>query len=366
MTNRTPARRRVLIVDDDPVNLDVLEGHLSSFDVELTRAHGGVEALEAVDRDEPDLILLDLRMPDLDGIDVLTHVRARTDRPHVPVILVTAHSDREQRVRGLEAGADEFLEKPIDRAVLLARVRMLLRLKEAGDALAERNAALERLRREQRELTAFVVHDLKNPLAVAQMNVAWALESAESTLAEGIVDANEALGRLRRMIEDLLVIARLEHAELPLRREVVAVGRLLDEVARAHARAVADKRIELRVAAREDVQVAGDPAILRRLVENVVENAIRHTPVQGRIALAVRQEGPVEIAVANTGRPIPIDERDRIFDRGARGADAPAGAMNVGLGLYFCRRAAEVHGGAIHVRQSDEYPTSFVIRLPAA
>lgn len=359
--------RRILLVDDNATNLDLLEDHLRPLGHALVRATGGIDALAEVDRAPPDLILLDLRMPDLDGIDVLTHVRARTEGPHVPVILVTAHSDREQRLRGLEAGADEFLEKPIDRPLLLARVRTLLGLKEASDALSERNVQLERLRREQRELTAFIVHDLKSPLSVALMNVDWAVDrNRRDDLQDALLDAQGAMRRLRTMVEDLLVVSRLEQANVPLRRELVEVRALLQEVARAHARAAADKRIDLRVDARSDIHVSGDPGILRRMVENVVDNAVRHTPAHGRISLAAEPGPQVEIAVANSGRPIPSEDRSRIFEKSERGRDAATNATNLGLGLYFCRKAAEVHGGAIDVRQSAEWPTSFVIRLPAA
>ena len=170
---------RVLLVDDEPRNLTLLEAYLSPLGYELVRAGSGQEALEAFERARPDLILLDVMMPDLDGIDVLTHVRAHDRGAYVPVILVTGLTEREDRLRGFEAGADEFLEKPVDRALLLARVRTLLRLKEAGDELVRRNLLLERLQREQREMTAFLVHDLKNQLSIAHLNIGWVKQSIE-------------------------------------------------------------------------------------------------------------------------------------------------------------------------------------------
>src|SRR5262249_46810825 len=153
------------------------------------RARGGREALELFDQEGADLVLLDVLMPGLDGLDVLTHIRARSDRPYVPVVLVTAHSERQHRLRGLEAGADDFLEKPVDQSILVARVRTLLRLKVALDELRTRNAELEQLQREQRELTQFIVHDLKNPITVMYANLQFLQQcfgSAGDDIAEAV------------------------------------------------------------------------------------------------------------------------------------------------------------------------------------
>jgi signal transduction histidine kinase len=363
-----PSPKLLLLVDDDLRNLALLEGHLASLGHRIALAKGGREALEAFDREEPDLVLLDVMMPDLDGIDVLTHIRARTVGSYVPIVMVTALSDRGDRLRGLEAGADDFLEKPIDASILLARVRTLLRLKQAYDELSARNALLERLQREQRELTSFIVHDLKNPLAVVHLNVAWAREQLGSDGApeadEALADAEDAASRMQGMVGDILRVSQLEEAVFPFQARSVALAELIEEVARAHQREASRKAIELVVSCDAALTAVADPSLLRRVLENLVENGLRHTPPRGRVELRADDDGDApRLIVANTGSPVPVAERDKVFDR-FHSAGPRAG--NAGLGLYFCRRAVEAHKGTIEVTELPEWPVAFVVRLPAA
>src|ERR1041384_5000119 len=171
---------RLLLVDDEPANLAALAAFLESPEHDIVTAPNGFEALKAFEESAPDLVMLDLMMPGFDGISVLRRIRQHPKRAETPVILLTAHSDREHRLRGLEAGADDFLEKPIDGSLLLARTTTLLRLQEsskqleaARDELAARNASLERAQREQQELNEFIVHDLKGPLTGIVANTEW-------------------------------------------------------------------------------------------------------------------------------------------------------------------------------------------------
>lgn len=367
----------MLIVDDEPRNLELLETLLRPLDAEVARAYGGREALALFEAREPDLILLDLVMPGFDGLDTLAHVRAQPGGGEVPIVLVTAHAEREQRLRGFEAGADEFLEKPIDGPVLLARAKTLLRLRESRKALAashaalaERHASLERLQREQRELMQFLVHDLKNPLSVVHTNLSWA--EAELAGAGGdpdvvgaLGDATEATRRLHRLVNDLLTVSRLEESAFPLCLQSVAVADLMRDIASVYARRASDRQVGLALPRLDrDPRVRADVALLQRVLENLLDNALRYTPAAGRIAVDVRDEAGVRIAVSNTGPAIPPGERRRVFEKFSRGEGERATGGNAGLGLYFCKRAVEAQGGAIEVVETPEWPTSFVIRLP--
>jgi signal transduction histidine kinase len=300
----------------------------------------------------------------------------------VPVVLVTALPDREHRLRGFKAGADEFLDKPIDSPMLLARVRTLLALKQSRDELQasrdelqvsrdeleRRHNALRDAQREERELTEFIVHDLKNPLSVVCAGLGWARDQLLPTqvdVAETIRDAYDAAGRLNAMIGDLLVISRMEQSTFPLQREAVSVPQLLGSVVRSHLRRAGEKGITLAPPPPGgDLDVQADRPLLRRVLENILDNAFRYTPPRGHIAVEARPHDGVEIVVSNDGPPIPLPERQRIFEKFRRGRGERATSGNAGIGLYFCKRAIEAHGGAIDVVETRDWPTSFLISLP--
>lgn len=373
MTEPNTPKKRILLVDDNARNLTLLELRLQSLGHELIFADGGAAAIALYDERQPDLVLLDLMMPDIDGLAVLKHIRERD--AHVPVILVTAHSERTFRLQGLQAGADEFLEKPIDAPILLARVNTLLKLKasrdELGasrDALAARNRDLERLQREQRELMQFVVHDLKNQLFVVLGNLDWARHNVRSAppdemagvLEEGAVGAL----RLRAMVEDLLVISNLEDASFRVRPERVPVTEIMRDVLATYERKASQKRVSLNAPASTGYQLWGDPALLRRVIENILDNSLRHAPSAGHVSIQTRLGQLLEISISNDGPPVPPEDRERIFEKFARGSGQAPTVGNAGLGLYFCKRAVEAHGGHIRVLETSEWPTSFVIELP--
>ena len=365
---RAARKKRILLVDDEPRNVAVLEGHLASFGHELVRALDGRSALALFESSPFDLVLLDMMMPGFDGIDVLAHIRANPSPSHVPIIIITAYGEREKRIKALEAGADDFLEKPVDSAILLARVRMLLELKESRDAVSERNAELERLQRAQRELTQFLVHDLRSPLAVVSSNLGWIREeiSKEKTdVVEALADAADAAKRLQQMVDDLLTVARLDEAEFPVRFESVGLDTMVRSLVAEHQQKADQREIRLSSDA-EAAKVRADPLLLKRVMENLLDNSLRHTPPKGRVHVGVHKSEVIEISVSNDGPVIPPDERMRIFDKFYRVERDRSTVRSAGLGLYFCKRALDAQGGEIGVVDVNDWPTSFVVRLPEA
>lgn len=358
----------LLLVDDDARNLLALEAVLRPTGHRLVRATDGPTALRLFDELEPDLVLCDLAMPGMDGIEVLARIRAHPTRSHTPVILVTAHTEREHRARALRAGADEFLEKPLDEVILTARLRTLLRLEDSRDMLSTRSTALLRLQREQREMTDFLVRDLKVQMQQVESRVASLGDSLQATGTEslqgGIADARAAAHKLNVMFEDLLWVSQVEQIAMPVHRKPIPIDPLVQRVIDRIEPLAMAKHVRVEAPRRSNARVAADPRLLERVLDNLLDNALRYTPEGGHIRVAVKAEHGIEIQVANDGPPIPKCERERIFEKFARGMTEPPVPGHPGLGLYFCKRAIQAHSGEISVVDEPGWSTCFDIWLP--
>jgi signal transduction histidine kinase len=286
------------------------------------------------------------------------------------VVLVTALADHDSRLRGLRAGADEFLTKPVDRHELLLRVSNLLSLRSHQVSLTRRNVELVELQRFRDEMSAMVVHDLKNPLAVMLANIEFVLDGGAAAGnvtedREALLDSRAAGQRMVRLLANLADLTRIELGQMSLSRSRFHIGDIVEPLVRQRAHLAQARDITLGTSIDTDEQIFADPELISRVVENVFDNALRHTPPGGRIAVCGRRAtGAVQIKIGNTGTPIPPQARDRIFEKFAQ-AHGEVGRMNLGLGLYFCRLAAEAHGGRMWVEETKELPTVFGLELPA-
>jgi signal transduction histidine kinase len=160
------------------------------------------------------------------------------------------------------------------------------------------------------------------------------------------------------------VVSNLEDATFRVRPELVPVTDIVRDVLAAYERKAELKRVSLDAPSSSGDQLWGDPALLRRVIENILDNSLRHAPSAGRVSIQTRVGRLLEISISNDGPPVPPEDRERIFEKFARGTGQPPAVGNAGLGLYFCKRAVEAHGGQIKVLETSEWPTSFVIELP--
>jgi two-component system sensor histidine kinase/response regulator len=362
---------RVLIVDDEPRNLALLEAVLAPLGIETRRAANGREAvalfrdLHALD--EVDLVLLDVMMPELDGFGALAEMRNCTSSgERIPIVLVTALAAREDRMRGLEAGADDFLSKPLDPHEVRCRVRTFVALREAQRTLRQRAEELERVQQARADLSRLIVHDLKNPLAALQGNLQWvrsrAAKGNDAMMLEAIDDSTSSTTRLLTMIGTLIDVDRVENSQLRLDRKPTRVCDLLEAVARRHARDAELRGVTIHVTGDAELRASIDCGVLERAIENLVENAARFAGTPGKIELSVSREGAAcVIGVANTGVAIPEATRARMFEKYAT---TEKNGHHQGLGLYFCRLASEAHGGRIAVTSDATWPTRFRITIP--
>lgn len=358
---------RILVVDDSAVNRELLHAYLEGTGHTLIDADSGEKALDLAAQHNPDLVLLDVLMPGIGGIETTRRLKEKAGATFLPIILVTSLSDRVSRILGLEAGADEFLSNPVDAHELHARIRTLLELRAKETALAEQNLELMEHDRFRAEMTSFIVHDLRGLVSVIVVNhdfLCKYLEGESGMVIAAIQDSRAAAQRVLNLLANLLDVASMEASRLELKLSAVHVRTLFDQIITEHRLYLRTRRLAVNVVADAALRVEADADILSRVLENLIENAIRYTPSGGRIVLrADSTDEKARIRVGNTGTSIPLAARSLIFEKYGQ-ASSDHGRLNLGLGLYFCRLAVEAHGGRIWVDETPEIATEFVVELP--
>ncbi len=356
-----PAVGDVLIVDDFRDALALYEALLSEDGHRVRTAESGVEALKKVDEREPELVLLDVSMPGMDGVEVLRRLRARRGGGPAVIMLTAARREPHAIESGLRGGADAYLTKPIDARELLARTR----------------AALEsyRLKRllegQRRDHIAMLVHDLRHPLSslglVAEVMDAEDLDPEERRSA---VNTIRGLCRdMARLIDGVLAASRLEAGVFTVERRPTTVREVLEPTLKVFAPVATRRRVALVFEGSFEEPIVADAAKLRQAVDNLVANALKFTPKGGRVRVRVSREktsagGPaVVFEVADTGPGIAEAERATIFDRYRQGIRGRA-AGGAGLGLAIARGIAEAHGGTIAVVSGDLGGAAFRLLVP--
>ncbi len=236
------------------------------------------------------------------------------------------------------------------------------------DEARSQNERLMALQRDKDQLTQFLVHDLRSPLSSLTMTFSLLeneFSAAETGTRLAVRTGLATAGRMERMITELLDVPRLEEGRLELRPQRIEAFTLFEEVRLASSSAAQFRRLTLEVEVPRGLKLQGDRPLLMRVVENLTTNALRHTPPGGRVLLEAGEDerGPF-LAVRNDGPSIPMELRERLFEKYSQGERERGGRTGYGLGLYFCRLAVEAHGGHIGLEEAPGWSTSFVARLP--
>jgi signal transduction histidine kinase len=372
---------RILIVDDEPANRRLLRACLGS-EYELEDAEDGARALELFERTPFDLVLLDVMMPGVGGLEVCRRIKELATT-YVPVILLTALGQQGDRNAGLEAGADDFLTKPVDGRELLLRVETFLKLRRQDQRIREQLGELSkrdeliqqqltelrRLDATKDELVALMVHDLRNPLS-GIMGFLSLLASGDQ--GPGVRDeADEALRaslRLREILEDILQVRMLESGTVRLYREVVQADKVVRDAIDSVRGAARARSVDISLSNPEPgVGIDADRKLVRRAVENLLSNAVKYSPDGGVVQTLVRQSGEeVEIEIADRGGGVPNELKQQLFQRfGSVEAAQGQARSGVGLGLYLVKLVATAHGGRASVRDRRHGGAAFGIFLPS-
>lgn len=367
--------RRVLVVDDNPANRALAQGTLEDEGYGVLLAESGAEALVLFERERPDCVLLDVRMPQMDGFEVCKRIRALPSGAETPIVFLTALRDVDTFDEALRAGGDDFLTKPVRPTELVVRVqaamqlrKLRLELREHYDLLRHQRDDLMRLQLQKERLMSFIVHDLKNPVNAMDLHAQVLLRSKDLTerARESVTQIRAEARQLTRLIMNLLDLGKADEGKLTIQRTNVDLRALLEEVRSEIGITARAREVELGVEL-ETESVEADPDLLRRMLANLTENAVRHAPTNTRVMLSAKKEGDLTaIRVTDEGKGIAPELRERIFEPFVQ-LDDKGGSGNTrggrGLGLAFCKLVAEAHSGTVRVEDTVTGAT-LCVRLP--
>jgi signal transduction histidine kinase len=361
---KTAKKDKILIVDDVFDNLLVLEAVLEDNNYELILVEDSKIALNMVEESPPDIILLDVMMPEIDGYEFTRRIRQNQALPFIPILLITAHYESSV-VEGLDAGADDFIRKPFDPDELHARVRSLLRLKHSID---ER----DQMANLRADFVSRFTHDLRIPLVASNRVLKLLLEGRfcdVSPQLQEIIDTMIGSNQdLLEMVNTLLEVYRHEAGCKTLKIVPCDIQELVSEVAQELTHLAEEKGLALNLELAEKTTetgsiVMGDRVEMRRVLTNIVGNAIKFTD-KGSIEIRSRlTPTTITIDIQDTGPGISKQDQAILFERFRQGKHQRSGS---GLGLYLSRCIVEAHQGRIDVTSEPGQGSTFTIHLPVA
>ncbi len=379
-SNPTHKISNILVVDDAPDNLFLVQATLEEDGYSISFTQDGKTALAMVEELLPDLVLLDVMMPGMDGYEVTRRIRQNKTLPYIPILLITA-DERSSVVKGLDMGADDFIRKPFDVDELLARVRSLLRLKHSIDEQ-------EKMVRQQEDFVSRLTHDLRTPLVAADRMLSLfqqeALGSISSEMHEAVDSMSRSNRNLLQMVNTLLEVYRHEAGGKTLTFALCNLEDVIHEVVQELLPLASERGLALMVrvdapeagegsSGKARFTIMGDRLELYRVLTNLIGNAIKFTE-RGDIEVylttdAIEKDSNdansstpvVTIKVKDTGTGIALKEQEDLFERFRPGAHKRSGS---GLGLYLSRCIIEAHHGTIQLQSKPGEGSTFIICLP--
>jgi two-component system sensor histidine kinase/response regulator len=351
----------VLVIDDQQANVRMVGALLARSGYHVLPALGGAEGLQQAREHKPDVVLLDMKMPGMDGFEVMRELRQGADTRDLPVIFLTADNERENLVRAFEAGAVDYVTKPFVTEELIARVRTHVDLKKSRDAL-------RRFAQEKQQMAELVAHDLRNYFAniifaADMVGGAEALSPALRRMAESIrSSADSGMLFLQAFLE------QQEHVAHGAEVEPLPVRQLLCEVADLFGRNAAVKGIELELLAHETIIVSGLRAGAAHVLQNLVSNAIKYSPRDSKVSITATENGRNgRLLVMDRGPGISEEDQAGLFQRFVRGGNAPTdGESSTGLGLAMAKQQARAMGGNLWYDAREGGGSVFTFELPLA
>lgn len=369
--NRPLAAADILVVDDTQANLQLLTVMLKERGHKVRPVPSGILALQAARRKPPDLILLDINMPDMDGYEVCMIMKREPLLADIPVIFISANSETMDKVMAFSVGAVDYITKPFQFDEVEARVETHLKLRQLQADLSKKNEQLIELEQLKTDLTNMLVHDMRTPLTsiltgLTSMDNLGELNDVQREILDiGIRGGQTLLG----MINNMLDISKMEDGSSQLKLESMATEELVRDAIQQVQALTKNKKLKL------DTDIApGLPRLnvdrekVIRMLTNLLGNALNFTPRGGTVTVSAKLDDAGEavlFAISDTGEGIPEEAFQRIFEKFEQVESRKAGhTHSTGLGLTLCKMVVELHGGSIRVESQLGVGSVFLFTLP--
>ena len=355
----------ILIVDDNSTNLRVLVDYLRGCGYKTLVATSGERALTQLERNTPDLILLDVMMPGLDGFETCLRLKANPQTADIPVIFMTALSDTEHKVKGFTVGAVDYVTKPFQQEEVSARINAHLTIQRQKKQLADLNATKDKF-------FSVIGHDLRGPFTVLLgFSEIFADPKRDLTLQQRLRFGSlihQSARNAYNLLENLLDWARLQRGVIEFEPVTLDIYTSIEECFSLVNHGALMKEIRLSHDVPRATYVNADPNMLNTIIRNLISNAIKFTSNGGAIDVHVtRKDEQLQVTVADTGVGIsPADIEKLLSDMTSLSTTGTRGEQGTGLGLLLCREFITFHGGDLWIDSIEGEGSTFNFTLPLA
>lgn len=355
---------RILVVDDEPANIFFLKGILAGEGYKVITASSGMECLEILNDTRPDVILLDIMMPVITGIEVLEKIKKNENTRNIPVIMVTAKTESTDVEEALDKGAVEYIKKPIDEIELLARLRTTLRIKKNEDTLRD-------MLQSKNDFINIISQDLREPFSsiagFAEMlyydkELINNLNSYHKNFLKYIINTSQ---NIVDYFNKLLNWTNLEGKEIKLHLDEISLSKIINSSIVVYQTLISEKSIKIINEVNEDLIVKVDKTYFRQVINNLLSNAVKFTPDNGKIKISTSiDDSCIKLVISDSGLGIQDVEPEVMFSRfintPARGT---RGEQGTGLGLGICKKILDAHGFDITYKTEPREGTDFIITM---
>ncbi len=355
----------ILVAEDIPKNMEVVCNILRREEYRLAMAGNGKQALEMIPEVQPDLVLLDIMMPEMDGFEVCKHLKKDPETKDIPVIFLTAKVETADLVKGFEIGAVDYVTKPFKAAELLSRVKTHLELKLSREALIELNATKDKF-------FSIIAHDLRNPLQTLLLSAELLYknyitfdEARRKKYIHGFYNNSRQISDL---LENLLAWARSQRGLLDIKPEKIDIGQLADECIDLLKANAQKKKIALSARIKDGIFTFADKNMIRTVMRNLISNAVKFTHPGGKVKVTASTSADnnhAAIMVSDNGVGMSAEKVSRVFRIDTHKTTfGTAKEKGSGLGLVLCKEFIEKNNGSIDVSSEPGKGSCFTVTLP--